>query len=106
MHLVVIRRAVYEEKRWLATALSEAFQAAKQQSYDRCQEALYPLPWPKLDFEFAREIMDGHMYSYGVKPSLQTLEAATLYSYEQGLTNRKIEVSELFAPETMDLALN
>jgi hypothetical protein len=31
------------------------------------------------------------------------LEAATLYSYEQGLTERKFEVRELFAPETLEL---
>ena len=43
------------------------------------------------------------LYPYGVKPNLPTLEAAILYSYEQGLTERKFAVSELFAPETLDL---
>jgi hypothetical protein len=43
------------------------------------------------------------MYPYGVKLNLPTLEAATLYSYEQGLTERRFAVSELFAPETLDL---
>ncbi len=32
-----------------------------------------------------------------------TLEAATLYSHEQGLTKRKFAVDELFAKETLDL---
>jgi 4,5-dihydroxyphthalate decarboxylase len=47
--------------------------------------------------------MGEDIYSYGVKPNLPTLEAATQYSYEQGLTERKLEVNELFAPETLDL---
>ncbi len=103
MHIIVIRRSIYEQHRWLAAALSQAFQTAKQHTYERFKEALYPLPWLNLDFEFAREVMGEDIYSYGVKQNLPTLEAATLYSYEQGLTDRKIEVSELFAPETLEL---
>jgi hypothetical protein len=34
---------------------------------------------------------------------LPTLEAATLYSHEQGLSPRRFEISELFAPETLHL---
>jgi len=47
--------------------------------------------------------MGADIYPYGVKLNLPTLEAATLYSNEQGLTERKFAVSELFAPETLDL---
>ena len=103
MHMVVIRRALYEQHRWVAAALSQAFQTAKQQSYERFKEGLYPLPWLSLDFEFARQVMGADIYSYGVTQSLPTLEAATLYSYEQGLTGRKMDVGELFAPETLNL---
>jgi hypothetical protein len=31
------------------------------------------------------------------------LEAATLYSHEQGLTKKKFALAEIFAPETLDL---
>jgi 4,5-dihydroxyphthalate decarboxylase len=50
--------------------------------------------------------MGGDLLSYGVQMNLPTLEAATLYSYEQGLTERKLAVNELFAPETLDLFSN
>ena len=103
MHLVVIRRAIYEQLPWLAAALTHAFQSAKEQAYERLNEALYPLPWVNLDFEYAQNIMGRDIYSYGVKRNLATLEAATLFSYEQGLTRRKLEVGELFARETLDL---
>src|SRR5206468_10698932 len=66
-------------------------------------ESLYPLPWLNLDLEYARQTMGDDFYSYGVKKNLPTLEAATLYSYEQALTERRFEVNELFAPETVDL---
>jgi 4,5-dihydroxyphthalate decarboxylase len=103
MHMVVIRRAIYEQHPWLAAALTHAFQSAKEQVYERLNEALYPLPWVNLDFEYAQTIMGRDVYSYGVKRNLATLEAATLFSYEQGLTRRRLEVSELFARETLDL---
>ncbi|HUK42715.1 MAG TPA: hypothetical protein VLX11_16785 [Candidatus Acidoferrales bacterium] len=103
MHMVVIRRAFYEKNPGIAVALSEAFQKAKQISHDRFKEGLYPLPWLNLDFEFAHSVMGPDIYAYGVAQNLPTLEAATLYSHEQGLTNRKIAVNELFAPETLDL---
>jgi 4,5-dihydroxyphthalate decarboxylase len=103
MHMVVIKRAFYEEHPEIAAALSQAFQKAKQRSYERFKEGLYPLPWLNLDFEFARQVMGHDIYAYGVKQNLPTLEAATLYSYEQGLTGRKIEVKDLFASETLNL---
>ena len=103
MHMVVIRRVVHERHPWLAATLTHAFQKAKEHAFERLHEALYPLPWINLDCEYARNIMGRDIYSYGVKRNLATLEAATLYSYEQGLTRRKLEVSELFARETLDL---
>jgi 4,5-dihydroxyphthalate decarboxylase len=104
--MVVMRRALYERHRWLAAALCRAFQEAKEAAFERCKEHLYPLPWMNLDLEFARGVMGHDIYAYGVEPSLSTLEAATLYSHEQGLTQRKIDVSELFAPETLELFAN
>jgi 4,5-dihydroxyphthalate decarboxylase len=103
MHLVVLRRALYEKNPFIATALTKAFQKAKQQAYKRLEESLSPTPWMNLDLEYAQQAMGADIYPYGVKLNLPTLEAATLYSYEQGLTERKFAVSELFAPETLDL---
>ncbi len=103
MHLVVLRRAVYERHPQLAIALANAFQSARQCSNERLRESLYPLPWLNLDLEYARQALGEDIYSYGIQPNLPTLEAATLYSYEQGLTERRLEVNELFAPETLDL---
>jgi 4,5-dihydroxyphthalate decarboxylase len=102
MHTVVIRRAIYEKQPSLALELAKAFQAAKEQCYERLEEKGFPLPWLNLDLEFAQQVMGRDIYAYGVRASLPTLEAATLYSHEQGLTKRRLEVGELFAPETMD----
>jgi 4,5-dihydroxyphthalate decarboxylase len=103
MHLVVLRRVLYEKNPLSVTALANAFQRAKLKAHDRLKEGLIPTPWMNLDLEYAQQVMGAEIYPYGVKANLPTLEAATLYSYEQGLTARKFEVRELFAPETLDL---
>jgi 4,5-dihydroxyphthalate decarboxylase len=103
MHMVVIRRALYEKHPQLAVTLCTGFQEAKDRAYQRLEEKLYPLPWLNLDLEYARNVMGRDILPNGVKPNLPTLEAATLYSHEQGLTDRKFAVEELFAPETLEL---
>jgi 4,5-dihydroxyphthalate decarboxylase len=105
MHTIVMRRAVYENQPPLAAALAKAFHDAKEQSYERLEENAFALPWLNLDLEFAQDVMGRDVYAYGIKASLPTLEAATLYAFEQGLTKRKLEVDELFAQETLDLQL-
>jgi 4,5-dihydroxyphthalate decarboxylase len=103
MHTVVIRRSVYEKRPSLAVTLAQAFQTAKENAFARVEDKLYPLPWLNLDLEFAHEVMGKDLFVYGVKANLPTLEAATLYSHEQGLTTRRLSVDELFAPETLEL---
>ncbi|HEY7221704.1 MAG TPA: ABC transporter substrate-binding protein [Candidatus Binatia bacterium] len=103
MHMVVLRRAVYEQDGSLAARLVDGFEAAKQLAFEAYEEGLSSLPWANLDLEYAREVIGRDVYPYGVKKNLPTLEAAALYSHEQGLTPKKFAVNELFAPETLGL---
>jgi 4,5-dihydroxyphthalate decarboxylase len=101
MHMVVIRRAVYERDPALAIRLTQAFAAAKRIAFEAYDEGLSTLPWVSLDLEYARGVLGEEICPYGVKNNLPTLEAATLYSHEQGLTPRRFAVEELFAAETL-----
>ena len=103
MHTVVMRRAIYEKQPSLAVDLAKGFQSAKEKAYERMDEKLYAMPWLSLDLEFARSVMGRDIYAYGVKASLPTLEAAALFSHEQGLTKRKLSVEEMIVTETLDL---
>lgn len=106
MHLVVIRRELYEKKPAIAATLTRAFQTAKEQAYDRLKGDLLPVPWMKIDLEYAEQVLGTDLYPYGIKRNIPSLEAATLYAYEQGLTEKKLSVNELFAPETLDLFID
>jgi 4,5-dihydroxyphthalate decarboxylase len=102
MHMVVLRRAIYEQEPSIAVRLAEGFGSAKELAFEAYEEGLSSLPWVNLDLEYAQTILGKDVYPYGIEKNLPTLEAATLYSHEQGLTGRRFAVSELFAPETLD----
>jgi 4,5-dihydroxyphthalate decarboxylase len=104
MHLIAIRRDVYERNRWLARSLTKAFQNAKDHAYEQMAghlSSMVSLPWATLDLERARQVFNGDPYPYGVKENRASLEAAALFSYEQGLTKRLLAIEDLFVPECL-----
>jgi 4,5-dihydroxyphthalate decarboxylase len=103
MHMVVIRRAIYQQDPLLAARLTQGFESAKRLAFEAYEEGLSALPWTNLDLEFARQVLGPDVYPYGVKNNQPTLAAATLFSHEQGLTKRRFAVEELFAGETLDM---
>jgi 4,5-dihydroxyphthalate decarboxylase len=49
-----------------------------------------------------RKIVGDDPFPYGVKANAALLDTITGYSYEQGLTPRKMKLEELFAKETLE----
>ena len=103
MHMVVIRRAIHDQDPSLAVRLTQGFESAKEIAFEAYEEGLSALPWTNLDLEFARQVLGPDAYPYGVKKNQPTLEAASLFSHEQGLTPRRFAVDELFAEQTLGL---
>jgi 4,5-dihydroxyphthalate decarboxylase len=105
MHVVVIRRDVYERDRWVATALFKAFGEAQRYAYDdyRQTAALKAmLPWSSAEAEATRALMGEAWWPYGVAGNEDVLETFTRYHHRQGLSPRRLSVRELFAPETFE----
>ena len=103
MHMVVIRRAIYEQEPSIAARLTEGFESAKRLAFEAYEEGLSAMPWSNLDLEYARQLLGDDISPYGVSKNLPTLEAAARYSHEQGLTRRRFAIAELFAEETLEL---
>ncbi len=105
MHTVVIRREVYEANRWIAQSLTKAFMEAQKMTYEALNEtAALKAMLPHLTAyveETKREFGDD-WWAYGLEKNVKTLETFTRYHYEQGLSPKKLEVSELFAPEALE----
>ena len=105
MHTVVIRRDVYEKNRWVAQALYKAFVKAQRIAYHDISEmaALKAmLPWVGAEVEKTRALMGNDYWPYGFAANEHVLDTFTRYSFEQGLSKRKLDPKELFAPETLE----
>ena len=103
MHVVVLRRDSYERDRWIAMNLFKAFEASKRESMQRLVEiglSHVPMPWLAEHARRWRELAGEDFWPYGLEPNRPTLEAFVQYSHEQGITERRLKVDELFAPET------
>jgi 4,5-dihydroxyphthalate decarboxylase len=104
MHAVVIRRDVYEANRWIAMSLLNAFNEAKRIGREQlAYQGAYAvsLPWLSLETEELNALFGGDAFPYGFQSNLRILEAMTTYAHEQGLTLRKLDPHDLFAPEAL-----
>jgi 4,5-dihydroxyphthalate decarboxylase len=103
MHVVVLRRDVYERHRWLALNLLKALETAKDRSLARLNDvtlSYFPLPWAAERAREARELLGPDGWPYGIEPNRPTLEAFTAWAHEQGVCHRRLTPEEIFAPET------
>jgi 4,5-dihydroxyphthalate decarboxylase len=108
MHVVVLRRDVYQENRWIARSLYKAFEAAKAQAEERLAETAAPpnmLPWGYAMAESTRADMGRDFWPYGLSENTKVLQTFLRYSHEQGLADREYEPAELFCPETAEAVI-
>lgn len=99
MHTVVLHEDVYEAHPWVANAVYAALVEAKDLAIRRLYntDALaVTLPFLIDHIEEAREVFGDDYWPYGFQPNAETVDTLTRYSYEQGLSERKVEPEELF----------
>ncbi|MER7793001.1 ABC transporter substrate-binding protein [Streptomyces sp. NPDC097640] len=105
MHVVVVRRDVYEQRPWLARSLYKAFEEARGIALARIGETnalRYSLPWLYDDLARARSVLGHDYWPYGVDANDTTLRTLLRYSHEQGLTGRRFAPADIFASECLD----
>lgn len=105
MHAVVVRRPIYEKHPWVAMSLFKAFARAQKETYDdlyvtAALKAM--LPWLTRHVEDARALMGDDYWPYGFERNREALATFLRYHHEQGLSKRRLEPEELFAPETLE----
>jgi 4,5-dihydroxyphthalate decarboxylase len=101
MHLIVIRRDLYERHPWIANSLYKGFLEAKAKALARLRKTgAHPsmLPWVHHDVEEINEVFGGDPYPYGIEPNRPTLEALVRYMAEQHFIPQPIPIAELFVP--------
>lgn len=105
MHVVVLRRELYQRHRWLARSALKAFEQARRQALDGIDETAalrYLLPWLPAEVARTRAILGPDYWSYGLAGNDAVLRTFLRYAREQGLVQTAFEPADLFAPETLD----
>ena len=101
MHLVAMRRDVYERHPWVASSLYDACVEAKNWARVRLKEngtQRTMLPWQHLDLDEIDEVFCGDAWPYGIEANRPTLTALVQYMVEQHLIAKPIPLEELFVP--------
>lgn len=105
MHVIALRRDVYEANRWIAQSLFKAFCEAQQVTYDNLavtSAMISMLPWQVAAVEEARAELGEDWWPYGFAKNRAALDTFLRYHHEQGLSSRRLQPEELFAPETFE----
>ena len=103
VHIVVLRRDVYEANRWIANSLMAAFEKARDVGWDTMKRnmRILSLPWLSVDLEEEEDLFGGSPFEYGFEENRTALEAVVQYGYEQGLTKQRLNPEDIFASETL-----
>jgi len=107
MHTVVIKRSVYRDNPWIARAMVDAFEKAKQaaQNIYRAGSVFFSpalmIPWAAALQERNRRLMGDDFWPYGIERNRNALETCLRYNRQQRLLARDWKLEDLFAPETL-----
>ena len=98
MHVVAIRRDVYEKNRWIAQALYKAFVEAQRLSYEQLLVSASlktMLPWQIAAVEDTIATMGREWWPYGIEKNRHVIETFTRYHHEQGLSPRDLSPADI-----------
>lgn len=101
MHLIAIRRELYERNPFVATSLFNAMTRAKQLMAARMhnEEALrYMMPWMATQIEELDGLFGADLWPYGLEANRPSLEAMMSYLVEQGFIPAALPMDRVFVP--------
>ena len=102
-HCVVFKREIAEKYPWAVLNVFKAFDEAKNLVLEQGRAAAGVYFDLGLVPPEQRKALDADPYAYGLKANRSVLEAITQFSFEQGLTPRKLKLEDVFHPATLDL---
>jgi 4,5-dihydroxyphthalate decarboxylase len=104
MHVIAVKRRLYEDHPWIARNLMDAFAAAKRASLARMrniQASYLPTAWGAEEIERVHRQLfaDAEPWPYGLESNRRTLEPFLAFCHEQGITERHLKPEDLFPKE-------
>lgn len=105
MHVVGIKRDLVAKYPWLPGSVYAAFCKAKVIAIEEMREmsaTKVTLPWPEIAVEDATRLMGADFWPYGVGANAKVIDTLAAYSFDQGLSTRKLEAAEIFHAATFE----
>lgn len=100
-HLVVVRNEVLQRHPQVAEHLVRIFEAAKQQAYRYWSDhRRSSLAWFGAEQEEERALFGLDPWPYSIENNRVALETLLDYAFEQALTERRLDIKEIFAHGT------
>ncbi len=99
-HLTVVRKSILKEHPWVAISLFDAFEKAKSLAKERLRpNRLSMIMFADQVLKDQQESFGDDPYQYGLKANRKMVDTVLTYSVEQGLTECRQPLKELFAEE-------
>jgi 4,5-dihydroxyphthalate decarboxylase len=103
MHVIVVRKDLYERHPWVARSLYKAFCESKERAVRNMHVSntlACTLPWLFAEIELVKSVLGSDWWPYGIEPNRRVLATLIRYMGDQGLIDKPIKVEDLFAPNT------
>lgn len=101
MHVMVMRRSLYEMHPWLATSIYKACEQSKQLMLKQARYSgalAYMLPWMYEQIEEMDVLFGPDPWPYGLEANLPTLEAYTRILVDEGFLDMPVRLDDIFVP--------
>jgi 4,5-dihydroxyphthalate decarboxylase len=101
MHLVVLRRDIYEKHPFVTTSLYNACCEAKTRAAEKMRlpgVLRYMLPWMAAEIEEIDDVFGKDPWPYGIDANRPTLTALVQYLADQCLIAKPVPIETLFVP--------
>jgi 4,5-dihydroxyphthalate decarboxylase len=102
MHVIAMRRAVFERYPWVAMNLFKAFDEARHRSLERIRDltaSRIPVPWAAAIADEWAKGFGSDPFPYGLDNNRKTLDAFCRFAHAQGVTARRLSPDDLFPKE-------
>ena len=99
MHIIAVQKHIIDEHPWVARNLYNAFLESKKRSLERLLDpavSRYPLAWLPAYARKMRDMFDGDPFPYGIEENRPTFEQMALYTYQQGIAHKHIDIDKYF----------
>jgi 4,5-dihydroxyphthalate decarboxylase len=96
-HLVILRRETWEQNKWVARSLTDAFVRCNDMFAAAQRQFPYVSPWLDIELEETEAVMGADFHPYGFDKNRATIDVFCRQAFELGIVGRLITADEYFA---------